>query len=202
MAPPATPTGASALARITLPLKIVLGAGMTLLVAFSYWIMFFTDISNKIDQEHKRGDDLVSALNKANQAEASYRADRDQLNVLLEQTREFNKSLPAEKQQAAFLSALQQASSTAGVDLLSYTPIDEQPQAFFVKDPMRLEVSGKYFQITKFMYEVGKLERIINMENIELNDPKINGDEISMKARCLATAFHTLKAKTAGQGGQ
>jgi type IV pilus assembly protein PilO len=45
------------------------------------------------------------------------------------------------------------------------------------------------------MYEVGRLDRIINIENIELSEPKIVGDDVDLKAHCLATTFHALKAK-------
>jgi type IV pilus assembly protein PilO len=47
------------------------------------------------------------------------------------------------------------------------------------------------------MFEVGRLDRIINVENIELSDPKIEGDDVVLKVKCLATTFHSLKPKTA-----
>jgi type IV pilus assembly protein PilO len=71
--------------------------------------------------------------------------------------------------------------------------LDEQPQAFYVKDPMRVEVIGKFHQVAKFMYEVGKLDRVINMENVELVNPKVQGDEVELHSKALATAFHAPK---------
>ena len=67
---------------------------------------------------------------------------------------------------------------------------------------MRLEMSGRFQQIVKFAYELGKVDRIINVENIELADPKVVGDEIILRGRCLATAFHALAPKEAPRGGQ
>ena len=197
MAPPA---GASALAKVSLPIKIVIGVGAFVIVAFAYWLVFYSDVSNKIEAEGRRKTNLQSTLAQAEQAKASYLADKDQLGILQEHQRDFNKVLPADKQQAAFLSSIQQAMNTAGVEMISFSPVDEQPQAFYVKDPMRLEVVGKFHQVTKFFFEVSKLDRIINMENIELVEPRVNGDDVMLKGRCLATAFHTLAPKAPAPG--
>ena len=70
----------------------------------------------------------------------------------------------------------------------------------YAKVPKKLEKSGKIHQIAKFAFELGKVDRIINVENIELNDPKVVGDEVILHARCLATAFHALTPK-APRGG-
>jgi type IV pilus assembly protein PilO len=196
-APPAGAAGQSALAKLPLAAKLGVGVGFAVLIAFAYWFIFYADVSKKIDSANNQAKQLKGDLTAQQQAQASYFADRDELALRQQRAREFNKVLPAEKQQPQFLSAVQQAAGTAGVNLITYQPLDEAPQAFYVKDPMRLEVTGHFHQITKFMYEVGKLDRIINMENIELIDPKVQGEEITMKGKCLATAFHT-KASTAG----
>jgi type IV pilus assembly protein PilO len=85
---------------------------------------------------------------------------------------------------------VQQASNAAGIDLKGYAPLEEVPQSFYAKVPMKLEMSGRFHQIAKFAYELGKSDRIINVENIELTEPKLIGDEIVLHGRCLATAFH------------
>ena len=59
---------------------------------------------------------------------------------------------------------------------------------------MKLQITGRFHQIAKFIYEVGKQDRIINMENLELSEPKLEGEDIILKANCLATTFHLIKA--------
>ena len=60
---------------------------------------------------------------------------------------------------------------------------------------MKLEISGRFHQIAKFAYEAGRVERIINVENLELADPKLEGDEVKLHAKCTATTFHAVKPK-------
>ena len=64
---------------------------------------------------------------------------------------------------------------------------------------MRLEMTGKFHQVAKFAYEIGKLDRIINVENIQLGTPRKEGDDILLTARCLATTFHMIEKAEKGE---
>nr|HMR05220.1 type 4a pilus biogenesis protein PilO [Polyangiaceae bacterium] len=55
-------------------------------------------------------------------------------------------------------------------------------------------------QVAKFFYGVGQLDRIINMENISITEPKQEADEVSVKAEVLATAFRALSDAQAAAG--
>jgi Tfp pilus assembly protein PilO len=107
-----------------------------------------------------------------------------------QRARELNKVLPPDAEEDAFLSSVQQASNAAGIDLKGFAPQDEVTQSFYAKVPMKLEVTGRFHQIAKFAYELGKIDRIINVEDIELTDQKVVGDEVILKGKVLATAFH------------
>ncbi len=194
MAPPA-PTGLN-LAKVPMPVRVGIGAGVMLLAALVYWVFFYTAISSKIDTTRKAGFQLTSELAAQKQAQASYFADRDELALRQQRQRELNKVLPETTEQAAFLSAIQQVSNVSGINLKAWQPLDERQEAFFAKVPMRLEMTGKFHQVAKFAYEIGKLDRIINVENIQLSTPKKQGDDVMMTAQCLATTFHMVaKAK-------
>ncbi len=204
MAPPSTQ---SALQKVPVWGKVVAGVLAAVLTASVYWFFFYSDTSGKIDSANRQKQQLRDELAQKQQAQASYFADRDELGVREQRARELNKVLPPEAEEDAFLSSVQTASNAAGIDLKGYAPMDEQPQAFYAKVPMKLEMSGRFHQIAKFAFELGKMDRIINVENIELSEPKLVGDEVILKGRCLATAFHALKAKAptargpAGPGG-
>jgi type IV pilus assembly protein PilO len=181
------------LSKLSTPLKVAFGIAMLTLVAVVYYVIIHTEIATKIDQQKRRSAELESELGVQRQSQASYFADRDELVMRQQRQRELNKVLPETTEAATFLSSLQQVSNVSGIDLKAWQPQEEQTQAFFAKVPMRLEISGRFHQIAKFVYEVGKLDRIINMENIELSEPRLVGDDVVVKGKCLATTFHTLK---------
>jgi type IV pilus assembly protein PilO len=189
------------IARLPLAGKIGVGVVLCALVGLGYYVVLHTEVSTRIDNARRQMADLEAQLATTRQAQLSYLADRDDLAMRQQKQRDLNKILPAETEAASFLSALQQVSNVAGIDLKKWEPMEEKTETYFAKVPMRLEVTGKFHQISKFMYEVGKQDRIINMENIELSDPKVQGEEVTLKAKCLATTFHLLKnTKPAGSG--
>lgn len=194
MAAPATSLN---LAKIPLPARIGIGAGVVILAALTYWVIFYTAVAQKITQTRAQGVSLASDLAAQKQAQASYFADRDELALRQQRQRELNKVLPETTEQAAFLSAIQQVSNVSGIDLKAWQPLEERQETFFAKVPMRLEMTGKFHQVAKFAYEIGKLDRIINVENIQLGTPKKEGEDVILNARCLATTFHMI-AKAGG----
>ncbi len=189
----ASPGSSLSLSKLSLPAKIGFGFFLVLIVAVGYYVVLHTDVSTRIDNEKRRTNDLETQVGTLRQAEASYIADREELAMRQQKQRELNKILPADTEAAAFLSAIQQVSNISGIDLKAWQPQEEVPSTFFAKVPMRLELTGKFHQIGKFMFEVGKQDRIINLENVELSDPKQEGEDIILKARCLATTFHLLR---------
>jgi type IV pilus assembly protein PilO len=192
------PTSQSALAKVPGWAKLLIGVAAAALTAGAYWFFFYSDTAAKIEGMNRQKQELRSEFVQTQQAQASYFADRDELAVREQRARELNKVLPPDSEEDAFLSSVQSASNAAGIDLKGYAPQEEVSQTFYAKVPMKLEMSGKFHQIAKFAFELGKVDRIINVEDIELTEPKIVGDEVVLEARCLATAFHALAAKPAG----
>lgn len=195
--PPSAPDKPSILSRLSVPGRIGLSVFFVSVIGLGYWLVFHTEVTGKIESAKKQQDQLRGQLVEKQQAQASYVADLADLEIREQRARSLNRILPSEKQQPAFLSAIQLAANTSGIDLKVFNPLEEQPQPYFIKDPMRLEISGRFHQVVKFVYEVGKLDRVINMENIELFDPKMVGEEIVLRGRCLATAFHAIPPKKA-----
>jgi type IV pilus assembly protein PilO len=183
-----------------MPAKVGVGVALSAVVMFAYWFIFYSDVSSKIAGAERQKSSLHDQLTQQQQAQASYFADRGELALREQRARELNKVLPADAEEDAFLSSVQQASNIAGIDLKGYAPVAEVAQPFYAKMPMKIELTGKFHQIAKFAYELGKVDRVINVENIEMAEPAVVGDEVVLKGRCLATAFHAI-APAAPRGG-
>jgi type IV pilus assembly protein PilO len=193
---------AISLNRLPLAGKVGVGAVLCALLGVTYYVLLHTDVAAKIDRERVNTNNLEAELSRQKQAQASYFADRDELAMRQQRQRELNKILPLDTEAATFLSAIQATSNISGVDLKGWSPLEEVPQTFYAKVPMKLAMTGHFHQVAKFIYEVGKQDRIINIENLELTEPKAEGEDIVLKASCLATTFHLIKgAKPVGTQG-
>ena len=181
--------------------RIGVGAVLFSLVLAGYLFVFHFELEDQITKEKSRTAQLNADLAEQKRAEQSYFKDRDDLAALELKQRDYNRILPADAEPAAFLSAIQAVANIAGVNLKGWAPLEEVKETFFARVPMKLELEGKFHQIARFTYEIGKTDRIINVENLEIADPKEVGEDVVLKAKCLATTFHLVKAAPAAAPG-
>lgn len=180
--------------RLESPLaKIGVGVLLGVLVLVAYLFVFHFDVEEKIAREKARTAQINADLATQRRAEATYFADRDDLAVREQKQREYNRILPADAEPAAFLSAIQAVANISGVNLKGWQPQEEVKETFFARVPMKLELEGKFHQIARFTYEIGKTDRIINIENLEIAEGKEVAEDIVLKAKCLATTFHLVR---------
>ena len=182
----------SGLAKLPLIAKVGIGAGLLVLVGVAYFVVFYGDIASKIKAAEGQETKLRGDLADSRKVEFAYQKDLQELTERQQRQRELEKILPTTTEYPSFLSSLQAVANVSGVSLSAWTPQQELVEKFYARVPMRLEIWGKYHQVAKFFYGVGQLERIINMENIALTDPKKDGDEFLVKVEALATAFRAV----------
>lgn len=192
--------GDLSLGRLPVGARIGIGAGLLALVGVAYYVVFYSEVSAKISAAESREMQLRNQLSDARKAEFAFQKDMAELTQRQQRQRELNKVLPTSSEYPAFLSAVQNVANVSGVALTAWSPSTEVPDKFYARIPMKIEVTGRYHQIAKFFYGVGQLDRIINMENISLTDPKIVGEDVMLKVEGLATAFRALET-TDSKGG-
>ena len=185
------------LAKLPLLVKVGVGAGALLLVGIAYFVVFYGDIETSIKAAQGQEAQLRTDLGEARKNEFAYQKDLAELTDRQQRQRELNKVLPVDTEYPAFLSAVQSVANVSGIGLTAWAPQPEVAEQFYSRVPMKVSLVGRYHQVAKFFYGVGQLDRIINMENISLTEPKIQGDDVVVKTEALATAFRALKDPTA-----
>ncbi len=180
----------SALARLPLAAKIGIVVGMMAAVAAVYFALFHTEVNSKIQAATAREQKLLAELKNARKNEFDYQRDLQELTERQQKQRELNKVLPETTEYPSFLSSLQSVANVAGVSLTAWNPMPEVPEQFYSRVPMKIELTGRYHQVAKFFHQVGQLDRIINIDNISVTDPKAEAEEYRVKVVALATAFH------------
>jgi len=188
----------SVLNKLPLVARIGVGAGLVVLLGIAYFVVFYGDIESSIKAAQGQEQQLRTDLADARKNEFAYQKDLAELTDRQHRQRELNKVLPVDTEYPSFLSAVQSVANVSGIGLTSWTPQPEVSEQFYARVPMKVTLVGRYHQVAKFFYGVGQLDRIINMENISLTDPKIQGDDVVVKTEALATAFRSVEdAKTA-----
>lgn len=181
--------GESALAKLPAIAKVGVGILFAALIGIAYFVVFYGDLASSITAEKNTEERLRAELSDARKAEFSYQQDLTELSQRQQHQRELVKILPTETEYPAFLSAVQNVANVAGVGLTAWSPMPEVPEQFYSRVPMKVTLKGRYHQVAKFFHGVGQLDRVINMENISLTEPKLEGEDMIVKVDALATAF-------------
>lgn len=207
MAPKAPAASGSTLDRLPLAGKIGVGLLFMTLVGALFFVFVYEDLSNELQQAKRREVQLQGDLKTAEAAKEAYQRDRDEKIRSEARAEQTKKVLPDDPETPAFLASLQQMATVAGINLTSWAPVDEVPQEFFAKVPMKLTISGRFHQIAKFFHGVGQLDRIINMEDIQMKISPVKQtgtvrDQIpepEVNVECLGTAFRATRLDDASK---
>jgi type IV pilus assembly protein PilO len=192
-AKPAAPQGGSSLDRLPPVAKAGFALLVVGLVGLLYFVVFYGDVDGAISQAQQKEGSLHGELAQAETSKAEYQKDLDEKTRREQTAREQKRVLPDDPEMPAFLSALQGVATISGVNLTAWSPVDEQIEEFYAKVPMRLSLTGRFHQIAKFFNSVGQLDRIINVENIQIKNPHLQSDDVIVDVTCLATAFRSTK---------
>jgi len=180
------------LARLPLAAKIGVGGAVLALAGVAYYVVFYGELASQIQAAKSREQQLSGDLAEARKAEYAYQKDLAELADRQQRQRELNKILPVASEYPAFLSAVQSVANVAGVQLSAWTPAAEVSEQYYARVPMKLEIVGRFHQIAKFFYGVSQLDRVINLENVNLGKPELKGEDVLVRGEVLATAFRAV----------
>jgi type IV pilus assembly protein PilO len=100
--------------------------------------------------------------------------------------------LPEGREIADLLSNIAASARAVGLDLTLFRQKAETYSEFYADVPVQMEMRGTYHELAAFMDRVKRLDRIVNVSDIQLRRPRIEGDVVLLDASCTATTFRFL----------
>jgi len=100
--------------------------------------------------------------------------------------------LPDKGEIAELLSGISAKAQQVGLDVVLFRPRPEAFQEFYAEVPVDITVKGSFHNTVSFFDEVGRLNRLVNIDNIGFKNPTINGERILLETTSVATAFRFL----------
>jgi type IV pilus assembly protein PilO len=137
--------------------------------------------------EIARNEKMVKTQKAANSARL--RKDLQQLDAALKLA---VAQLPDKKEIAELLSGISAKAQEAGLDVLLFRPRAEAFQEFYAEVPVDITVKGSFHNTVSFFEEVGRLNRLINIDNIGFKGPTTANDNVLLETTSVATAFRFL----------
>lgn len=199
MAPPAQKqTGFAQLPTGVKALLLVLMLGV---VTAIYYFALHMSLSDEIESAENEYVQLQTQMQEAQQRQQEYLRLTQELAAREAIDLQNKRVLPEKAEIAAFLQDLNRLAELSGLDIQLVEPRPEEAESLYVRIPVTLQLSGRYHQLAKFFFNVGKLERAVNMENVVLSEPAQETDEVLLDIAVLATTFRR-PAQGAAEGAQ
>lgn len=195
------------LARIPSSRKIAIVVVIFALVGVGYYFVRYQSLATEREQADSRHSQLETEERDLLTKRENYVSDVRRLAQLRENFAAQTRILPPSTEISAFLESLNNHAELAGLEILMVQPMDEEGVGFYAKIPVELHLRGRYHELAKFFYNVGRLERIINIENISL-DPDTTStastevaeeSEVILQAKVLATTFRAIEEENADE---
>jgi type IV pilus assembly protein PilO len=172
--------------------KVAILAGTILLVVAIYYSFLHAPRSDEIA---RLADSVEIARNerqvKFSQAAHIPRLQKELMAVEIK-LNEAMAQLPDRKEIPDLLTNLSNKAREAGLEILLFRPRPENFQEFYAEIPVDIVVKGGFSNAVTFFDEVSKLNRIVNIDHIDLKNAKASGEQVTLDIANLATTYRFL----------
>jgi type IV pilus assembly protein PilO len=179
------------LERSTAQKIAILAVTVILMVALYYSFLF----APKSDEIAKLADSVEIARNEKTvktQKAANLSRLRQDLQRLDAELKKAIAQLPEKREIPELLSSISSKAQQSGLDVVLFRPRAESYQEFYAEVPVDITVKGNFHNTVSFFDEVGRMDRLVNLDNIGFKNPTVSGDNVVLETTSVATAFRFL----------
>lgn len=168
MAAPKLQVNVNSFAGLPVGAKIFLLVLGLAFITGGYYFGLHMGLESDTESAIQRSRVLENQLREANDRQREYLKLREELAAREQLDKQNLRVLPQTAEIPAFLDDLNRLAELSGLETKSVQPMPETTENFYIQVPVALSIRGRYHQLAKFFYNVSRLERAINMANIDL----------------------------------
>lgn len=175
----------------------ILGGVLAVIIALFVWRMIWP-VYDQYDQKTVEYNKLKADLNEKKKAIQDLPKFQARLEALTRELTVMKEQLPDKKEIPELLRTISSLGSESGLTFLLFRPRPEVPKEFYSEIPVEMQVEGSYHQVARFFYQVGLLDRIVNVSNVDMGKATEDKGQIQLTTSCLATTFRFVETPTTG----
>jgi type IV pilus assembly protein PilO len=101
--------------------------------------------------------------------------------------------LPSKKEIADLLSSVAAKAQESGLDINLFRPKPESYKDFYAEIPVDINIKGTFHNVIIFFDAIGRLTRLINIDNVGFKNPKVTGEQMVLEFTTTATTYRFLE---------
>ena len=184
--------------------------GIMLLIALVVGVAYYYVYLNPEVQQNEQLKTKISDKKRENDQLRQFEpklADLTRQMAILQQQMDIQKKIvPEDKDADQFIRLLHDTASTSGIEIRRYTSMPVANHEFYSDVPFAIDIDGPYYSVLNFFQRVSELERIVNIDNVQMANTK-NTSPAKVKgqyqwspgetvvASCTATTFFSHEAE-------
>lgn len=165
---------------------IGLGAG--------WYFLMYEELQGKITSENAKVTTLAKQLAEEQDVKRNLERYKAEIVELRRQREEMRRSLPESAEIADLLQKVHSEAKTSGLEISRWESDKNSRESLYIRIPVKMKLTGTFQQISTFFFNLARLQRIVNVEDIELITMQKSTDlkEDRLTANCVATTFQYL----------
>ena len=101
--------------------------------------------------------------------------------------------LPSKKEIADLLSSIATKAQESGLDIDLFRPRPENYKDFYAEIPVEMNIRGTFHNVIMFFDAIGRLTRLVNIDNVGFKNPKVSGDRMVLEFTTTAITYRFLE---------
>ena len=173
--------------------RLIIIALLPLLVVGGYYQMLYKPAALLVTQLEAQQQSLQRKLNEVRSVAAKMDEFEAEIADLEGQLKIALRQLPNSKELPGLLTDISTLGKKSGLEFKAFRPRSEVNRGFYAEVPIEIEFTGSYHEVAVFFDRVSKLDRIVNIGDLEVGVAKegLNGTILKVSGR--ATTFRFLE---------
>ncbi len=118
---------------------------------------------------------------------------KEEVARLDEKLAEALQKLPDKDEIPSLLQTISDLGRDSGLEFLLFKPGTAVPKDFYAEVPLEMQLLGRYHDVATFFDKVGRLPRIVTIQNSSFGSPKAGPGGVKLTVSCRAVTFKFLE---------
>lgn len=169
-----------------------------------FYFLAYSPTQDQIVAQKQTLSNLERDRQKLKQLKANRADILAKLEVLKRQLLIAREKLPVTAEVPSLLQRIHNQAKTAGLDIEEFKRLKDESKSYYVEIPVDMNLVGTYDELANFFYYVGRMTRIVNIKDIQLQVIKANGvdGELKVSASAVTFMYKSENKAPAGPGGR
>ena len=174
--------------------KILVLVMMLGVVGAGWWTLYFSELTDKLGKAEKNTPKLTKTVAKEKAALKELTKYQDLIDKLRVERNRMRDRLPEKPAISMLLEQIHSQAKIVGLSVERFERNKTKKEELYARIPVKMELTGTFHEVATFFYYMGRLTRLVNVQDIELKTlgrkEKADGTiDHRIAANCSATTF-------------